>query len=141
MLCGLPGSGKTTVAKNLEQRHDAIRFCPDEWMADLWDQPARALLERKMWELAQQLLRRDVPVVIEFGSWARAERDELREFARSIGVPVELHYLDVPLDELERRVIARDREGITRADLEEWAGIIDVPSPEELALFDPPAAP
>lgn len=136
VLCGLPGSGKTTLARELEAQHDAVRFCPDEWMTDLWDQPQRVLLHEQMWPVAQRLLAAGVDVVIEFGSWSRAERDVLREGARALGVPVELHYLDVPIDELERRVVARNREGITRAQLEEWAGIIEVPTPDELALFD-----
>jgi len=31
IVCGLPGAGKTTHAKLLEEL-GAIRFCPDEWM-------------------------------------------------------------------------------------------------------------
>lgn len=137
VLCGLPGAGKTTRARQLAADHDAVRFSPDEWLTDLWDQPARANVEAKMWELAQELLARGVNVVVDFGSWARAERDELREGARRVGASVELHYLEAPIDELERRVVARAREGITRAHLEEWQHAIEVPTPEECALFDP----
>ena len=136
VTCGLPGSGKTTLAKRLEAEHDAVLFSPDEWMTDLWDQELRALIERRMWETAQRILSLGVNVVIDFGSWARAERDVLREGARRLGAAVELHYLDVPLDELVRRVEARAREGITRAHLEEWQEAIEVPTAEELALFD-----
>jgi hypothetical protein len=32
IVCGLPGSGKTTLAKVLERRLRAVRFSPDEWM-------------------------------------------------------------------------------------------------------------
>jgi predicted kinase len=144
VLCGLPGSGKTTLAKQLEADHRAIRFCPDDWLTalglDVWDQALRFRLEAVHWELAQQLLARGVNVVIEFGSWARSERDELREGARRLGAAVELIYLDVPLDELVRRVEARawEHPPITRAHLEEWAQVIEVPTPEEFALFDPP---
>ena len=35
MLCGLPGSGKTTLAKDLEISRPALRLCPDEWIASL----------------------------------------------------------------------------------------------------------
>ena len=35
LVCGLPGSGKTTLARRLEETILAVRLCPDEWMADL----------------------------------------------------------------------------------------------------------
>jgi predicted AAA+ superfamily ATPase len=32
IVCGLPGSGKTTLAKGLESRLRAVRLAPDEWL-------------------------------------------------------------------------------------------------------------
>src|SRR5215470_14880089 len=89
VICGLPGSGKTTLARELEASLDAVRMCPDEWMdalhIDLWDSAKRADIEALQWRLAQDLLRRGIVVVIEFGSWAREERDVLRLGARALG--------------------------------------------------------
>ena len=50
-------------------------------------------------------------VVLEWGFWARSERDEKREAARALGVAVELRFLDAPYDELVRRVVARHAVG------------------------------
>ena len=36
LTVGLPGSGKTTLARQLEREHRAIRFSPDEWMKPLF---------------------------------------------------------------------------------------------------------
>ena len=142
VICGLPGSGKTTLAKQLESSMPAVRFCPDDWMTaleiDLFDQSFRSRLEAQHWALAQRLLALGVHAVIEFGSWARAERDVLREHARAHGYAVELRYLDVPMDDLVRRVEARAWPHMTRSQLEEWATLIQVPDADELALFDPP---
>jgi predicted kinase len=45
VICGLPGAGKTTHARRLEQEMPALRFCPDEWMQalgiDLYDEDRR----------------------------------------------------------------------------------------------------
>ena len=47
LICGLPGSGKTTLAKQLETSEGAVRFCPDEWIAEiLLDPDDRAEMDR-----------------------------------------------------------------------------------------------
>lgn len=144
IVCGLPGAGKTTRAKQLESRFSAIRFCPDEWMAelslDIYDEARREKIESLQWRLAQHLLARGVSSIIEWGTWARTERDRLRLGARAIGAAVELHYLTAPLEVLFERIHARDMESppISLTDLRQWAAKFQEPSPEELALFDPP---
>jgi len=146
LLCGLPGSGKTTLAKRLAAEIPAVRLCPDEWMADLgidlFDERTRDRLERRFWGHAQELLRLGQTVVLEFGFWARDERDEKRTAARALGVPVELHYLAAPLDELCRRLEARGREGgpgavpVSRELLEGYAKVFQAPGDDELGLYD-----
>lgn len=91
------------------------------------------------WQISQDLLRQGVTVVIEWGTWAKVERDTLRMGARELGAAVELWYLDVEIDELWRRVSTRQLENppMTRPDLEAWFAQFEVPDDEELALFDP----
>ena len=67
-------------------------------------------VEHELWRLAQEILRLGLSVVLDFGLWARIERDEMRRVARGLGVGVELHYLDTPTDELWRRIEARNSE-------------------------------
>jgi predicted kinase len=148
LLCGLPGSGKTTLAKRLASEIPAVRLCPDEWMADLgidpFDERTRDRLERRFWEHAQELLRLGQTVILEFGFWGRSERDEKRVGARALGVPVELHYLAAPIDELCRRLETRTREGepgtvpVSRELLEEYVKLFQAPDKDELGLFDEP---
>jgi predicted kinase len=93
LLCGLPGSGKTTAARKLAEKLGAIR-------------------------------------------------------ARELGVPVELHYLDVPLAVLWQREGHRNEHGppgtaiISYENLVDWSErLFHAPTPEEQARFDPSTSP
>jgi predicted kinase len=149
LICGLPGAGKTTLAKRLAEQLPAVRLSPDEWKAHLgidpFDEPARVRLEQQLWRHTQRLLELGQTVILEHGFWGRDERDEMREWARSAGIAVELHYLAVPFEELCRRLEVRNARGefgavpITRAHMERYAEVFHAPDAQELALFDRPA--
>jgi predicted kinase len=145
LLCGLPASGKTTLARQLAESYGAVRLNPDEWESaldvDPFDEGFQARLEAEFWELTQRLLVLGTSVVLEWGFWARSERDEKREAARTLGVAVELRFLDAPHEELVRRVVARHAAGgiaITESRMERYRGTFQPPTDHELALYDPP---
>lgn len=148
LICGLPASGKTTLARRLAPKIPAIRLDKDQWTTqlgrDVWDEEFRFRLERQLWALTLELLAQGQSVILEWGHWARVERDEKRLGARALGVAVELHYLDAPLEELIKRAQRRNASGewsaspMTRAHFERWATIFQPPDGEEFLLFDEP---
>jgi predicted kinase len=141
IVCGLPGAGKTTHALRMEEK-GAIRFSADEWMdalsIDHYDEDRRHRIEALQWKRAQELLQHGLTVVIEWGTWSRAERDTLRLRAEEMGAAVELHYLTAPLDVLFARIESRRRENppITRQLLAEWSRKFQAPDSREMALYD-----
>lgn len=148
LTCGLPGSGKTTLARQLAADRGAVRLTKDEWLWALgsspWDGTTQERVQQELWNLAQEILRLGLSVVLDFGLWAQVERDELRTAARRLGVGVELHYTAVPIHELWWRIEGRNAappwnsEPILRSHLDEWAQVFQAPDATELASFDPP---
>jgi predicted kinase len=144
IVCGLPGSGKTTLARALESRYRAVRFSPDEWIdalsLNLYDEERRGKIEALQWKFGQELLALGLTVIIEWGTWGRSERDALRLGARALGAAVELHYLSAPADVLFDRIQRRGMENppIERDAVSRWFEMFQAPTPEEMALFDEP---
>jgi predicted kinase len=74
-MVGLPGSGKTTLARRLAETHQAVRLTPDEWHIRLFGQDAEHpehdrrhdMVEALMWDVAQAVLARGVDVILDFG--------------------------------------------------------------------------
>jgi predicted kinase len=145
LMCGLPGSGKTTLARKLASKLPAIRLCTDEWQAALKvshsDEAFHDLLEDQLWAFGKDLIRLGQTVIFEKGLWRRSERDEKRREARELGIDIDLHYFDVPVNELARRLEIRNAEAgtnecpVTREQIEDYSKSFQPPDEAELALF------
>lgn len=146
LMVGLPCAGKTTLAKQLEQERSALRLTPDEWQIALFGQDADApehdarhsLIEAMLWQIASRALELGTNVILDFGFWAREEREDYRLRAKRLGASSEIHFLDVPKDELLRRLAIRNSQPsqqcfyISEASMQPWIEFFQRPTPEEL---------
>ena len=143
VVVGLPGVGKTSLAKRLEAELPALRLTPDEWMVPLFGEPEaggqRDDVEGLLIGVAVRSLRLGVDVVLDFGVWSRDERTCLRHLAADVGAATRLHYLPAEPEEQWRRLAARDDPRsfrISRAEMDGYATLFETPSAEELAGTD-----
>ncbi len=143
LMVGLPCSGKTTLARQIEAEQSALRLTPDEWQVALFGQDAtepehdarHGLIEAMLWDLAARLLVLGTSVILDYGFWAREEREDFRARAQKLGASSEVHFLDVPEEELLRRLAARNSETP--------AGAFHIPvamMKRFITVFQPPAA-
>lgn len=147
LICGLPGSGKTTLAKQLEKSYNALRLCPDEWIAEILANPTdiveldrlRSPVESVQWDIAKRALELGVNVILEWGFWSRAERIFYRSEAEALGAHAKVHYLNTDLDELWDRLVKRNSNlpsgtfVVTKENLELWAKSFEPPTEDELS--------
>lgn len=148
LMVGLPCSGKTTLAKKLETDLSALRLTPDEWHRYLFGQDAthpehderHGRIEALQWEVAATALKRGVDVILDFGLWAKEERQDFRERAAQLGAETKIHYLDVPFDELLVRLEARNGQSpdevtlIPPSMMKEYLSFFQAPDESEMAL-------
>lgn len=146
LMVGLPCSGKTTLAQKLEREQSALRLTVDEWHIQLFGQDAEdpehnarhSLIETMLWKTASRALELGTNVILDFGFWAREEREDYRSRAKALGASSEVHFLDVPTDELMRRLAARNMESsplnfyIPEEMMKPWVAFFQRPTLDEL---------
>ena len=77
-------------------------------------------------------------VILDYGFWAREEREDYRSRAKHLGASSEVHYLDVSEAELLRRLEERNSRPsqesflISEEAMKPWIAFFQKPTPDEL---------
>ena len=146
LMVGLPCSGKTTKAKILEKEYNALILSTDKWHIKLFGDDAmdsehdkrHSIIEEIEWEIAERALSLGIDVIMDFGFWGKEERMFHKNKAKKLGVNFKIHYMDVSIEELYKRLEKRNQElpdgafTIPKEKMDEYVPKFEIPGKEEL---------
>ena len=119
LMCGIAGSGKTTLSQNLE-KHGYVRLSIDE---EVWSTNGRYGIDYPVEKYREyldeahiglrnklvELIEDKKQVVVDSSFWNRSERDEYKRLIENSGGKWRLIYLKVHPDELRKRLKIRSQ--------------------------------
>ncbi|MBS1801237.1 MAG: ATP-binding protein [Acidobacteria bacterium] len=125
-VCGPVASGKSTYSTTLAKQNGAIVFSIDKWMNTLfgkdipvgsgpsdfaWFSERVDGCEEQSWQIVEQLLRRDVNVVLDWGFIRRERRNKVNQRAAASDYKVEWHVLESDKEVRRERLEGRNENG------------------------------
>lgn len=121
VVCGLPGVGKTTVARRIAERADATILRTDAVRKELFSDPdytdeENAAVYAELLSRAADVLREDGTIVLDATFAESSNREDARAVAEELDVPFELVKVECASDVVEERI--QQRDGLSDADFE-----------------------
>ena len=146
LMVGLPCSGKSTRAKILENEYNALVLSIDKYHIKLFGNDTmdenhdtrHMAIEEILWEIAERALTLGIDVIMDIGFWGREERMVHKNRAKELGAGFKIHFMDVPKEELYKRLEKRNNESspdsfyIPKELLDEYIPKFQPPGKEEL---------
>lgn len=145
-LCGKMAAGKSTLARQLTVRENAILFSQDDWIEALY--PGAVVnvatyleysgrINRTLAPYVVTLLQRGTSVVLDFPGNTRNQRAWFRDIIDRAGADHELHFVDTPDDVSRAQLKARSAHlppgtpWTSDADFDLIASHFKAPEPDE----------
>lgn len=117
LTLGLPGSGKTTFSKELQQELKIPRLSLDEVYSKLggdltsttWDTNIEFEANETIKHQIKEIVERGESVILDFCPWRKKDRQKYQEYIASAGANSHVYYLDIPIEQLKQRLESRNK--------------------------------
>lgn len=115
LVCGLPGTGKTSVAEKIADKTESFVFNTDVLRKELFEKPKytkeeKSLVYSLLFEMAEKFLRSAKNVVLDGTFYKKELRENVKEIAKK--VKSDFHMVEVRCDEkiLKERMEKRKKQ-------------------------------
>lgn len=143
LICGKLCSGKSWYCRSLLEKSPALLLSVDEITERIFDKDlgedhdrVSAKIQAYLLDKAAETVSAGADVILDWGFWTRAGRQEAAGFLRERGIAYEWHYIDVS-DDVWRENIARRNRAVLAGEDDSY--FVDEGLLNKLAqLFQPP---
>lgn len=115
LICGKLCSGKSVYTERIKKEENAVVFSCDELMLSLFDEylgdkhdEISANVQAYLYKKAVETVRAGANVILDWGYWIRARRQEACRLFEENGVEYEWHYIDVSEETWKRNIEKRN---------------------------------
>lgn len=114
-ICGKICSGKSYYAKQIKEQENAVILSIDEATFDLIDNEQGELYDvfaervnKYLMKKAVEIVKVGCNVILDWGFWTKAERQETTKYFNQFGIDVEWHYVDIEQSRWKRLIEERN---------------------------------
>lgn len=101
-ICGKICCGKSYYAKQIKEKENAVVLSTNEATYDLIDNEQGELYDvfaervnKYLMKKAVEIVKAGCNVILDWGFWTKAERQETTKYFNQFGIDVEWHYVDI----------------------------------------------
>lgn len=114
-ICGKICSGKSYYAKQIKEQENAVILSTDEATYDLIGNEQGEFyntfaqrVNKYLMKKAAEIVKAGCNVILDWGFWTKAERQETTKYFNQYGIDVEWHYVDIEQPRWEQLIEERN---------------------------------
>lgn len=114
-ICGKICSGKSYYAKQIKEKENAVILSKDEATYELIDNKQGEFynvfaekVNKYLMKKAVEIVKAGCNIILDWGFWTKAERQETTKYFNQFGIDVEWHYIDIEQTRWEQLIEERN---------------------------------